>query len=212
MEIKTLVFNPFYENTYILYDDTKEAVIVDPGCYEAYERKELIGWVEANQLKVKLIVNTHCHIDHVLGNYFMKAHFGCPLWIPEGELEVFKAVTAYAPQWGINQYTEAEPDHLLKEGATITFGNTSLQSICVPGHSPGHFVFHLPEEEKLIGGDVLFKESIGRTDLPGGNHEQLLQNIKSKVYTMADTTTIYPGHGPTTTVGHEKQHNPFVKG
>ncbi|RED99743.1 MBL fold metallo-hydrolase [Marinoscillum furvescens] len=212
MEIKTLVFNPFYENTYILFDETKEAVIVDPGCYEDYERKELIAQIEQNDLNVKLIVNTHCHIDHVLGNYYMKEHFGCPLWIPEGEAEIFRAVTVYAPQWGITQYTEAQPDKLMKEGEPIRFGNTVLNTICVPGHSPGHFVFHLPEEQTLIGGDVLFKESIGRTDLPGGDHDQLLQNIKSKVYTLPDDTTVYPGHGPHTTVGHEKLHNPFVKG
>lgn len=212
MEIKSIVFNPFYENTYVLWDNTGEGIIVDPGCYEDYEQKELLDFVKNQKLNITAIVNTHCHIDHVLGNYWIKEALKCPLWLPEGELEVFRAVAAYAPQWGIQQYTEATPDKLLHENDTITFGNTTLKAIACAGHSPGHLVFYHGQEAKLIGGDVLFRESIGRTDLPRGNHGQLLTNIKAKIYTLPEETTVYPGHGPSTTIGHEKQNNPFVKG
>lgn len=212
MRIKSLVFNPFYENTYVLWDDTKQGVIVDPGCYEKYEVDELKRFVAEQQIEVKMILNTHCHIDHVLGNYMLKETYQCPLWIPEGEEEVFRSVVAYAPQWGIQSYTEAEIDKLLKESDPIQFGNTSLTSILVPGHSPGHLVFYHKGDKKIIGGDVLFRESIGRTDLPGGNHAQLLDNIKNKLYTLDEEIEIYPGHGPATTIGYEKKNNPFVKG
>lgn len=212
MRIKSLVFNPFYENTYVLWDDTKQGVIVDPGCYEKYEVDELKRFVSEQQIEVKMILNTHCHIDHVLGNYMLKETYQCPLWIPEGEEEVFRSVVAYAPQWGIQNYTEAEVDKLLKVSDPIEFGNTSLTSILVPGHSPGHLVFYHEGDKKIIGGDVLFRESIGRTDLPGGNHSQLLDNIKDKLYNLDEEIEIYPGHGPATTIGYEKKNNPFVKG
>lgn len=211
MEIKSLVFNPFYENTYVLWDETHEGVIVDPGCYEHYEKKELIAFIETNNIDIKTIVNTHCHIDHVLGNYEMKNHFQCPVWIPEHEAEVFREVEVRASTWGIQGYTPADVDRYLKEGESISFGNTSLKSILVPGHSPGHLVFYYEREKKLIGGDVLFRESIGRTDLPGGNHQDLITNIQTKVYTLPDETEVFPGHGPSTTIGHEKANNPFVK-
>lgn len=210
MEVKSFVFNPFYENTYVLWDKTNEAVIVDPGCYESFEREELTGFIRGKSLKIKAVVNTHCHIDHVLGNYAMKTAYNCPLWIPENELDIFRAVTAYAPQWGIQQYTEAQPDVLLKETDTIRFGQTELQIISTPGHSPGHLVFYHAAKGMLIGGDVLFRESIGRTDLPGGDHATLINNIRTKLYTLPGATVVYPGHGPTTTIGHERVHNPFV--
>ncbi|VXD19310.1 MBL fold metallo-hydrolase [Marinoscillum sp. 108] len=212
MKIKSFVFNPFYENTYVLWDDRMEGVIIDPGCYESYEKEELTDFIKKTGILIKAIVNTHCHIDHVLGNYDMKLAFGCPLWLPEGELEIFRAVKAYAPQWGIHQYSESEPDRLLKEEDHIEFGETTLECISVPGHSPGHLVFYHSGEKKLIGGDVLFRESIGRTDLPGGNHAQLLKNIQTKVYTLPEETEVFPGHGPSTTVGYEKANNPFIKG
>ncbi len=210
MKIKSLVFNPFYENTYVLWDETQEAIIVDPGCYETYELDELKRFVSDQKLTVKAIVNTHCHIDHVLGNYAMKSYYKCPLWVPNGEMEVYRAVEAYAPQWGINNFTYAEPDILLENDAEITFGNTTLKSIFVPGHSPGHLMFHHQQDKVIIGGDVLFRESIGRTDLPGGNHQQLLTSIQDKLYPLNGDIEVFPGHGPSTTIGHEKQYNPFV--
>lgn len=210
MDIKEFVFNPFYENTYVLYQNSK-AVIVDPGCYEQYEFAEITSFIEAEGLEPTLIVNTHCHIDHVLGNYYLKEHYKVPLWIPEGEKEMLEAVKAYAPNWGIMGYTPAAPERYLREGEKIPVGNQELLSILAPGHSPGHLVFHLPAEKILIGGDVIFRDSIGRTDLPGGNHELLLESIREKIYSLPDDTMIYSGHGPMTTVEHEKKNNPFVQ-
>ncbi len=211
MNIQSFVFNPFYENTYVLWDDTQEAIIVDPGCYEKYEQEELLGFIRLKKLEVKLILNTHCHIDHVLGNYWATEAFKCPLWIPENELSSFKAVTTYAPNWGVTRYTEAEVNQLVKEFDNIQFGNVMLTAIEAPGHSPGHLVYYWPKGHILVGGDVLFKGSIGRTDLPGGNHDLLLQNIREKIYTLPGETVVYPGHGPSTTVEFERKSNPFVR-
>lgn len=210
MQIRTFVFNPFSENTSVISDDSGTAIIVDPGCYEAFERKELHEYVSSKKLKVVAVVNTHCHIDHVLGNEAMRSHYNVDLWVPINEKEVLKSVPTYAPNYGFPNYVEAEVAHWFGEGKMI-FGEMTFDVIEVPGHSPGHVVFYNEGMKILIGGDVLFRESIGRTDLPGGNHEDLLRNIKEKVYTLPDDVTVYPGHGPETTIGHEKQFNPFVK-
>ncbi len=210
MVIKSFVFNPFYENTYVIHDQSKKAVIVDPGCYESYEQEELVAYIDQNQLDVEMILNTHCHIDHVLGNHFLKEKYKVPLKVPAGETELLDSVKDYSSMWGINYYAPATVDELLQEGE-ITFGNSAFQAILAPGHSPGHLVFHLEKERIIIGGDVLFRESIGRTDLPGGNHQQLLDSIKDRLFTLPDDVTVYPGHGPETTIGHEKQYNPFLQ-
>lgn len=211
MHIKSFVFNPFYENTYLIWDDTLEALIIDPGCYEPFELKELLEAIKVKGLSIKAIINTHCHIDHVLGNYNLKNEFNCPLWIPKDEAENYRAVSVYAPQWGIQRYSLAEPDLLLENSGTLRFGNSELEILYVPGHSPGHQVFYHKPTKQLIGGDVLFKGSIGRTDLPGGNHQQLIDNIREKLYLLPDDTRVFPGHGPSTTIGEEKTTNPFVK-
>ncbi len=212
MEIQSFVFSPLFENTYVLWDHTQNALIVDPGCYEQYEYDELINFIHEKKLKVKAIVNTHCHIDHVLGNARLKNQFKVPLLIPVNEVENLRAVEAYAPNWGFSHYEASTPDHLIENEGTVSIGDTDLEVIYAPGHSPGHQVFFLSEEKKLIGGDVLFRESIGRTDLPGGDHSTLINNIRTKIYTLPEDTVVYPGHGPATTVGHEKKNNPFVKG
>lgn len=195
----------------MLSSDTRDAIIIDPGCYEDFEKSEIKSFVDANELNVLAIVNTHCHIDHVLGNNALKDLFKVKLWVPKNEEETYRAIPAYAPSYGFAGYKEAEVDEWFGEGE-LTFGDLSFNVIEVPGHSPGHMVFYFEGEKVLIGGDVLFRESIGRTDLPGGNHEQLLENIVQKVYSLPDEVTVYPGHGPETTIGHEKQFNPFVRG
>lgn len=211
MKIKSFVFNPFMENTYVLHDESKEAYIIDPGCYESYERNEIVTYIADNQLTPKAIINTHCHIDHVLGNAYLSNHYSIPLWIPEGEKDLLEAVKVYAPNWGISNYEHKDADRLLKESDSIKLGNQELEILFAPGHAPGHFMFYHKEENTLIAGDVIFKQSIGRTDLPGGNHELLLESIREKVYTLPDHTVIYSGHGPTTIVGEEKLTNPFVR-
>lgn len=212
MNIQSFIFNPFYENTYVISVSNGDALVIDPGCYEVYEKEELFSFLDKEKLNVKAVINTHCHIDHVLGNKAVAGKYNAPLKIPKHEEDIYQAVVAYGMQWGITEYQHYPQDEMLGEGNQLQLGDLIFEVIEVPGHSPGHLMFYEKKEKVLIGGDVLFKESIGRTDLPGGNHEQLLSNIKEKVYTLPDDVTVYPGHGPTTTIGHEKQYNPFVKG
>lgn len=209
IHIQALTFNPFEENTYLLYDETGEAVIIDPGCYEKEEEEELKSFISSKKLTPKLLLNTHCHIDHVLGNDFVKGNFNVPLLIPPLEKPVLKSVSAYAPNYGFNHYHEALPDGDLKEGELVEFGASTLEILFLPGHSPGHVGFYERNQKFLIGGDVLFYHSIGRTDLPGGNFDTLLSSIHQKLFTLPGEVKVYPGHGPPTSIGEEKIHNPF---
>lgn len=207
--VQVFVFNPFQENTYVLYDETKEAVIVDPGCYEKDEKHELVEFIRAGHLNITMLLNTHCHIDHVLGNAFVKEKFKTKLYIHRGDEPVLKAVSAYAPNYGFQQYQESTPDAYLTEGDEIILGNQKLKVLFVPGHAPGHVAFYNEKEKVVIGGDVLFQNSIGRTDLPGGDFDTLIKSIHQKLFTLPDNVTVFPGHGPKTTIGVEKITNPF---
>lgn len=209
LQLQSFVFNPLQENTYVLFDETKECVIIDPGCYEREEQYDLADFIETNQLKVVKLLNTHGHVDHVLGNAFVKETYKTKLYIHEQDAATLKAVKVYAPHYGFFQYQEAEPDIYLKEGDPVTFGNQSLDILFVPGHAPGHIAFYHAASKTLIGGDVLFYNSIGRTDLPGGNYDILINSIQQKFFTLPDEVTVYPGHGPETTIGYEKKTNPF---
>ncbi len=211
MNIKSFVFNAFYENTYLLASSNLETIILDPGCYEDFEKKELTDFIKTNKLKPIAIINTHCHIDHVLGNDYLKKLYDIPLWIPATEKNLLKSVSTYATSMGIQNYQEAQPDKLLSEKDVITFGSDKLEILYAPGHSEGHLMFYHAAEKSLMAGDVIFRESIGRTDLPGGDFKTLVESIKNQVYTLSEVVKIYPGHGPGTTVGHEKENNPFVK-
>jgi hydroxyacylglutathione hydrolase len=209
LKIHSFVFNAFQENTYVLYDETRACVIIDPGCYDREETYELESFISDHNLEVKLLLNTHCHVDHVLGNYFVKEKYKVKFLIHRKDEAVLKAVKVYAPNYGLFQYQDASPDGFLEEGDTVSFGNQTLNVLFTPGHAPGHIVFFHKDSESLIGGDVLFYNSIGRTDLPGGNHEQLINSIHEKLFTLPDSVTVYPGHGPETTIGFEKRTNPF---
>lgn len=193
----------------MLFDETRECVIIDPGCYEPDEQYELESFITDHKLNVKLLLNTHCHVDHVLGNYFVKEKFKVKLLIHEKDEPVLKAVKVYAPNYGLFKYQDSTPDGYLNEGDTVQFGNQSLKTLFVPGHAPGHIAFYHEEQQILMGGDVLFYNSIGRTDLPGGNHQVLIRSIHEKLFTLPDAVTVYPGHGPETTIGFEKKTNPF---
>lgn len=210
MEVIKFTFNPFMENTYILHDSGK-GVIIDPGCYDPAEKKELVEYIEKEGIEIEKILNTHGHIDHVLGNSFAKAKYNVPLWIGEYDEATLKSVEAYAASYGFQQYASAQADHYIKEGDEITIGNGSLKVLFVPGHAPGHIAFYNAKNNFIIGGDVLFQESIGRTDLPGGDFDTLMESIKSQFFTLPDETVVYSGHGGETTIGHEKQYNPFCK-
>ncbi len=209
LQIQSFVFNPFQENTFVLYDETSECIVVDPGCADDSENAELRHFIEENKLRVKMLLNTHCHIDHVLGNQFVKETFKTDLLIPRAEEAVLKAVEVYASNYGFHGYRSSQPDGFLEEGDSIRFGNHSFTVLLVPGHSPGHVAFYCEEASIVIGGDVLFYNSIGRTDLPGGDHDQLLKSIHTKLFTLPDEVRVYPGHGPDTTIGLEKKTNPF---
>lgn len=196
------------ENTYVLYSNGK-AVIVDPGCYEDYEKKQLDDFIEDNGLSVELLVNTHCHIDHVLGNSYVKNKYKVPFIIHEMDLETLRSVKAYAPAYGFQHYDEVQPDRFMEEGDTINVGVIEMKVLFTPGHAPGHVVLVNEKEKVCIGGDVLFQGSIGRTDLPGGDFDILIKSIHEKLFKMDDEITVYPGHGPETTLGVEKRTNPF---
>jgi glyoxylase-like metal-dependent hydrolase (beta-lactamase superfamily II) len=209
VQVQSFTFNPFMENTYVLFDETKEAVIIDPGCHDISEKNELVNYITKNNLSPKYILNTHGHIDHVLGNSFAKEHFGVPLLIGSKDLETLRSVEVYAPAYGFQSYQAAEPDILLSEGDTVDFGQTQLQHLFVPGHAPGHIAFYDKTKTFIIGGDVLFNGSIGRTDLPGGDFDTLISSIHNEFFKFPEDTIVYSGHGEPTTIGHEKINNPF---
>jgi len=210
INIKKFTFNPYQENTYVLYDESGACVIIDPGMYTGAEQNQLVAFIKAQNLKPERLLNTHCHIDHVLGNKFVFDNWGLKPEFHKGELYILQAVAGYAPQMGMHYELSPEPENFLPETGTITFGNSSLSLIFAPGHSPAHLCFYAKDENFLIGGDVLFYRSIGRTDLPGGNHQQLIDSIKHTVFQLPDSCEVFPGHGPSTTIGFEKENNPFL--
>jgi hydroxyacylglutathione hydrolase len=208
--VQSFVNNPYQENTYLLFDKTGECTIIDPGMYTAAEQNAVVAFIKDNNLKPVLLLNTHCHIDHVLGNKFVFDQFGLKPQFHEGESEVLAAVIAYAPSMGLRYDASPLPDTYLPETGTVKFGNTELQLIFAPGHSPAHLCFYDKAANILVGGDVLFRNSIGRTDLPGGDYSTLVKNIEEKLFLLPDDCTVYPGHGPETTIGYEKQTNPYL--
>lgn len=207
--LQLFTHNPYQENTYIIYDETGECAIIDPGMYTAAEQNAVVNFIKNNNLRPVLLLNTHCHIDHVLGNKFVFEQYGLKPQFNKGELPLIEAAPAWAQQTGLRYELSPLPDTYLPESGTVRFGNTTLELIFAPGHSPAHLCFYSTKDNWMIGGDVLFKNSVGRTDLPGGNHQQLIQNIKEKLFILPDECVVYPGHGPETTIGYEKLHNPF---
>jgi hydroxyacylglutathione hydrolase len=209
LQIKSFEFNPFQENTYVVFDETKDCAIIDPGCYDKSEKDAVISFIESAQLNVKYLINTHCHIDHVLGNAFVKNHFKVNLLLHKLDEPVLNAVKVYAPNYGFPGYEDSSADQFIEEGDVIKVGNQSFEILFVPGHSPGHIALYHQNSKSLLGGDVLFYNSIGRTDLPGGDFDTLIKSIHYKLFTLPDDVTVYCGHGPTTTIGFEKRTNPF---
>lgn len=210
MTVSGFTFNTFSENTYLLHDATGQCVIVDPGCYDRPEQQALRSFIEAQQLQVVLLLNTHCHIDHVLGNRFILDTYQVPFLVHEADLATLRAVPAYASSYGFPAYAPAEPTGFLTPEAPVRFGETELEVRFTPGHAPGHVVFYHAPTATVIGGDVLFKGSIGRTDLPGGDFPTLIRSIETQLLTLPDAVSVYPGHGPATTIGAERRTNPFL--
>ena len=212
IKIQSFTFNGFQENTYVLFDESKKCIIIDPGCYEQNEKLELERFIVDNELEPVKLINTHCHIDHVLGNRFVAEKWGLDLEMHELDLPTLRSVKDYCQLYGFHNYEESpEPSTFLKEGDKIHFGNSSLDVLFAPGHAPGHIVLYSKEQHFVIGGDVLFQMSIGRTDLPGGDYDTLISSIKDKLLPLDEQTKVYSGHGPSTTIGYEKTNNPFLK-
>lgn len=209
--IAAFTFNPFQENTYVVYDDSGECVIIDPGCYNQQERNELSAFIAEKNLNPVMLINTHCHVDHVLGNKFVADTYQVPLKMHRADIPVLEAVPSYARSFGFEVDPSPVADEYFDEGDTIEFGDTKFDIYFTPGHCPGHVVLHNAADKYVIGGDVLFAGSIGRTDLPGGDFDTLERSIKEKLYVLPDETVVYSGHGPKTTIGREKVSNPFVR-
>lgn len=201
MRIESFEVTPFYVNCYVV-SDQGEAIIIDPGDYTARVREAVSG------LTVRMIVNTHGHCDHCGGNGAAVADTGAPLAIHEGDRPLLQAIEAQGQMFGLRLAPSPEADRYLTEGDVIEFGNARLTVRHAPGHSLGHIV--LVGEGVVFAGDVLFSGSIGRTDLPGGNHAQLMDSIRAKLLTLPDETVVYSGHGPSTTIGAERRTNPFL--
>lgn len=210
MDVSIFTFNGFQENTYVLYDETKECVIIDPGCNSKAEQETLASFITSNELKPIRLINTHCHIDHVLGNAYVTNTYKLELEAHKGEVPVLESCVMVANMYGIPYDPSPKIVKYIEEGDTIRFGNTDLDVLFTPGHSPASISFYHADQHILIAGDVLFQRSIGRTDLPGGNMETLLDNIRTKFWVLPDDTVVYPGHGPQTTIGEEKRENPFL--
>jgi glyoxylase-like metal-dependent hydrolase (beta-lactamase superfamily II) len=211
MNIVKFVFSPFQENTYVLYDKTKECVIIDPGCYDEKERNRLVEFIESRGLTPVRLLNTHCHIDHIFGNKFVSEKYNLPLESHKDEQEMIAYSESKASLYGVELQPSPAISVFWDEGDVITFGESELSVLFTPGHSPASISFYARKHNFIIGGDVLFRQSIGRTDLQGGNFETLVNSIRTKFFTLPNDTKVYSGHGEVTTVEFEKLHNPFVQ-
>ena len=208
LHVQKFTFNPFQENSYIIYADTKEAVIIDPGCYFAHERAELDDFIASKQLKVLALLGTHAHIDHVLGNDHVINKYDCPYYLHEADLVILEMMSRSAEMYGFDAAIPSpHPTHSLEHGKMLEFGAIKLQVYHTPGHAPGHVVFYNADNNFVINGDVLFAGSFGRVDLPGGDINILKNSINEVMFTLPEETVVYCGHGPETTIGKEKVSN-----
>jgi len=209
--IEKLVFNPFQENTFVLFDETKECIIIDPGVYEEHEKKHLQDYISANGLKPKKQIYTHCHIDHILGNNFIIKTYGLKPEIHKAGLPFLLRGHEQGKIYGFQMEENAATDLFIEEGDIIKFGNSELKVVYTPGHADGSICFISDDQKFVITGDVLFRDSIGRTDFPTGDFDLLMQSIHQKLFTLEDDFTVYCGHGPETSIGYEKVNNPFIR-
>lgn len=210
--IKKFVLNPFSENTYIVWDEeSSEGMIIDPGCSYSTEEKELEDFITARNIVLKYLIITHCHIDHILGCRFIIEKYSPVYLVPKDDISLLKEAKTQASAFGLDIEEPPMPDNYLNENSDIILGNTRVKIIFTPGHSPGEHCLYFEKEKFCITGDVLFKNSIGRTDLWGGDHSTLMASIKNKLLTLPDEVVIYPGHGDSSKVGIEKSENPFLR-
>jgi hydroxyacylglutathione hydrolase len=217
LTVKTFEFNPVQENTYVVSNQKDACWIIDPGCYFGSERTILQEYIEQQGLSPRMLLNTHCHLDHVFGNKFVSETWDLPLHLHEKEVEVLSWAPEMGQRWGMPFENYRGEFVFLTPGQSVTLGHGDgdedhrLSILFLPGHSPGSLGFYSAAGGFLIGGDVLFRESIGRTDLPGGDQPTLLRSIREQLLPLPDETIVYPGHGEPTTMGWEKAHNPFLR-
>ncbi len=209
--VKSFCFNSFDENTYVLSDSSGECIIIDPGCHLKDEEIEISDYVSQNNLTPVRLINTHCHIDHILGNYYISNRYGLKLETHEAEIPVLDSSSYVSKLYQINLTPSPQPETFLKEGDVVKFGVSELEVLFTPGHSPGSISFYSSANNFVISGDVLFERSIGRTDLPGGNYDTLIDSIVSKLLPLGDETIVYSGHGNPTKIGEERKLNPFLR-
>ena len=212
MKIKRFEFNMFPVNCYVLADETQEAVIIDAGCYYPEEQRQLKSFITTHQLTVRHLLNTHLHADHLFGNAFAAREFGVSPEASQRDEFLLAGIPTFCKSFGfpLNE-KPAALGHYISDGETIRFGNTELKAISVPGHSPGSLVYYCEKEHCMFSGDTLFKGSIGRADLEGGNFDDLRESIMSRLFVLPDDTVVYPGHGNETSIGNEKKNNPFFR-
>ena len=212
VKLNKFIFNAFQENTYIVWDEESlDTIIVDPGCSNSDEEKIITNFVKSNNLKIKYLINTHCHIDHVLGNHFIKENYKVPFYAPELDLPLLDNLLDQAKMFGLNVNKSPLPDQYITEDLELKIGNSIFRFIFTPGHTPGEYCILFDEDKICLSGDVLFLEGIGRTDLWGGDYDTLLQSIRNKLFILDDNFIVFPGHGDKTTIAHEKMNNPFLK-
>lgn len=211
MEIKVFHFNPIVVNTYIISDETNEAIIVDPGNCRSYEDEQIKAYVLSKNLKIKYIINTHPHVDHVAGNGWCVAEYKAPVCMHKAGLPIYEKSYAYAVAFGMSIDSLPNPDKYLNDGDELSFGNTSFSILYTPGHCDGSICLVFADSKIVLTGDLIFENSVGRSDLPTGNETVLMQSIKEKIFALDDDFVILSGHGDKTTVGQEKKMNPYIR-
>ena len=211
LTLESFVFNPFGENTYLIFDDTKKCVIIDPGCVTPSEEDRLFGFIDSHQLEPLMIINTHGHVDHVVGNNAVKRRYGILAAAHPDTHEDIRQAKRQAVWLGMQQVGDIDlPDVDLEDDQEIKVGDGILEVICTPGHAKGSVSLYAPVEGWVLTGDALFARSIGRTDLPGGDFEELRESIRTRLFTLPNETEVFPGHGESTSIGEEKDFNPYV--
>ena len=210
LTVKRFIFNPIQENTYVVYNQKDACAVIDPGCYFPEEKQMLGVWLHENHLHPNLLLNTHCHLDHVFGNKWVAGKYDLELQMGEKELWTFNFAPESGVRWSMPFENYKGNILFLKDGDEVMLGEDRLEVIFTPGHSVGHVVFNNSKQGFVIGGDVLFRNGIGRTDIPGGDSNLLLKSIRERLFTLPDDVIVYPGHGEPTTIGYEKENNPFI--
>ena len=211
VKINKFIFNTFMVNSYLLYDETGECILIDAACYDSEEVEELRTFISSNNLKLVRNLNTHCHVDHVLGNNIIAQIYGIRPEYHENSIRFLDTLKEVGSSFGYVIPQIPEPKRFLDDGETISWGHSSLRVLYTPGHADGSVCFYNESQGFVITGDVLFKDTIGRTDLPSGDFDLLMTSIKTKLFTLPVDTIVYPGHGPDTSIGYEVENNPFIR-